>query len=392
MPTFLLIFFAIYGAMHSYFFWKVCVAFPGLGHFRFLLAGVLFLLLLTPMLAHFLDRWRCVTLTKGVGYVSYAWMVAIFWFCALGVVWEGWNLGVRLVAVAAPGARAGLLPPRLTLAVSGGLIAVAFCWGLAEASGVRLQNITVEVPSLPGEMKELRLVQIADLHLSTLTDADRVARVVKLIQEARPDILVSTGDLVDAPLRDIEQFAGLLRDIRPPLGKFAVFGNHEFYTGLEESLAFHQAAGFQLLRGQSVTIGGAVRIAGVDDQAGGHGEREGPTDEDAILPPKGQAPATVLLKHQPRVTESSLGRFQLQLSGHTHGGQIFPFHLVIGSLYRYYRGSYDLPEGSRLYVSRGTGTWGAPVRVLSPPEVTVITLRLAASQPAQTGRPRRAGP
>jgi predicted MPP superfamily phosphohydrolase len=117
-------------------------------------------------------------------------------------------------------------------------------------------------------------------------------------------------------------------------------------------------------------------LAGVDDpglaRAGGGAAR---LDENACLPPAGpRSEFVVLLKHQPRVAPGSLGRFDLQLSGHSHRGQIFPFVAVIASIYRHFSGLYELGDGSWLYVSRGTGTWGPPLRFLSPPEVAAVTL------------------
>ena len=99
----------------------------------------------------------------------------------------------------------------------------------------------------------------------------------------------------------------------------------------------------------------------------------GLTDEQAILPAEKTAP-TILLKHHPTVRESSLGRFDLQLSGHTHGGQLLPWHLVTRLAYRHYRGWYDLPGGAALYATTGSGTWGPPVRLMARPEVALITL------------------
>ncbi len=180
--------------------------------------------------------------------------------------------------------------------------------------------------------------------------------------------------------------AGMLADVQAPLGKFAVLGNHEFYAGLSQSLAFHAAAGFTMLRQEHVAVTPQLILAGVDDPAGTHLSGSQEPDESNALPALERRSATqaaaaadprpfvILLKHRPDVHPSSLGRFDLQLSGHTHGGQIFPFHIVHRLIYKYHPGLTDLGGGSKLYLSRGAGTWGPPMRLFAPPEVTIIKL------------------
>jgi predicted MPP superfamily phosphohydrolase len=165
--------------------------------------------------------------------------------------------------------------------------------------------------------------------------------------------------------------------INPPLGKFAVTGNHEFYAGLKESLAFLKDAGFTVLRGQAVTTG-PIRVAGVDFPAERYIDQPSYIDEQAALDMgDDEGLFTILLKHHPLIEESSLGRFQLQLSGHTHKGQIFPFNYPVRFRYRYIAGLYDLGQGSSVYTSRGTGTWGPPLRLFAPAEVTIFTIESA---------------
>lgn len=387
MWFFLLAFLAVYGSANGYLFWKVCTAFPKLGRFRILLAAFLGLMVVSPVLARFLDVWGYARPAATLGLAGYCWMAVTLWFIVLGVTTDLWNLAVRTVALAAPRARAVLLPPRPALTAIGGIIALALAWGAVEARSIRTDNVTVELAHLPPGSRPIKLVQISDLHLEAHTGERRLLKAVRLIRQANPDILVSTGDLVDPSLRNADSLARLLRQIDPPLGKFAVLGNHEFYAGLVGSLAFHEACGFRVLRGESVAAGQVLRIAGVDDPAGRRVGKACFTDEDAALPDRQENAATILLKHRPRVAEGSLGRFDLQLSGHAHGGQIFPWHIISALQYRFYRGLHALPGGSSIYVSRGTGTWGPPLRLLSRPEVTVISLQppRLPSPPAEQG-------
>ena len=198
--------------------------------------------------------------------------------------------------------------------------------------------------------------------------------MLKEVKAADPDILVSTGDLVDGQINDLPGLAELLREINPRYGKFAITGNHEFYAGLNHAMDFTERAGFTILRGEGITITGLINIVGVDDPAGKrYGLLKGVVEKELLsgLPPE---KFTLFLKHRPLLDRDALGLFDLQLSGHTHKGQIFPLSLVTRLSYPADSGSLVLLNKSHLYVSRGVGTWGPPIRFLAPPEVTVIEI------------------
>jgi hypothetical protein len=128
-----------------------------------------------------------------------------------------------------------------------------------------------------------------------------------------------------------------------------------------------------VLRGESVTVAGAINLAGVDDPAG-PGVGSSDTGEKRLLSSLPKEKFVLFLKHRPSVDRESLGLFDLQLSGHVHCGQIFPFRLITRLFYPYVAGFYPLPHGSSLYVNRGSGTWGPPIRFLAPPEVTIVDI------------------
>ena len=377
---FFVLFFGIYLAMNSYLLGKAWFAFPGLGRFRLIIAGFVLLMLAGPLLVNYLERRQLFRLAEGFGYVVYIWLAVMLWFTVLMMAADAWNLLVWGVGYTWPAARLAVVPAWTQFCAVGVIVAAATIAGLYEAQEIRLEEVRVHVRALPGGRDELRIVQLADLHLGEHVGQHRLDKIVALVREARPDILVSTGDLLDSPLEQAAPLAPSMAQLQAPLGKFAVFGNHEFYHGSEVSEAFHRLCGLDLLRQRSVAIGKELLIAGVDD-AGEHAF-DGPSfsDEDKVLPPASRGtsdvpgPVVVLLKHKPLIREKSLGRFDLQLSGHTHGGQIFPFNLVIQAVFGRYRGLYDLGQGSKLYVSKGAGTWGPPLRLFAQPEVTVIIL------------------
>jgi len=201
---------------------------------------------------------------------------------------------------------------------------------------------------------------------------------MRILEKVKPDLVVATGDLVDAQMDKLDNLATMLAALNPPMGKFAITGNHEFYAGIRQSGRFLKAAGFKLLRNEDLKLNGFLTIVGVDDPVGKRRYAENGMvgkKEKLLLADSDSERFTLLLKHRPTVDEESLGRFDLQLSGHTHGGQIFPFNLITRLFYPNQRGLHRLDKASVLYVSRGTGTWGPPMRFLSPPEVTLVELQ-----------------
>jgi predicted MPP superfamily phosphohydrolase len=198
--------------------------------------------------------------------------------------------------------------------------------------------------------------------------------ILAKVKEAKPDILVSTGDLVDAQINHLPGLQELLQDINAKYGKYAVTGNHEYYAGIEKSLEFTRRAGFIMLRGGSRDVGPIV-IAGVDDRTAVQVHEPKPVpDREALAGTDRTKKFVLFLKHQPVPDPDAIGLFDLMLSGHTHKGQIWPFTLLVRRTYPLTAGRYDVGKGSIVYTSRGSGTWGPPIRFLSPPEVTVIEL------------------
>jgi predicted MPP superfamily phosphohydrolase len=252
------------------------------------------------------------------------------------------------------------------------VIAVINIYGWFESGDIRVERIGLRTSKLPPLISSLRIVQISDIHFSTTNGLELARKVTKTVRELKPDILVSSGDLIDSGLNHKEEIEGLFAGIEAPYGKFAATGNHEFIAGIKETTEFTEKAGFKMLRNEVVEVGVFINIAAVDDPAAKtFGNSEGVAEStviDKLSPDK----LNIFLKHQPRIEKGSIGKFDIQLSGHAHKGQIFPFTLIVSLFYKYMDGFFELGNGSSLYVSRGTGTWGPPIRFLTFPEITVI--------------------
>jgi len=373
MIPFLLVYFGIYGSMHVYFFFKTMQAVQPQGWPLFFLVGFLLLMLNGPILVRILERNDQIMGATALAWVSYTWMAILLWFLSMGIIRDLWNMGVRTAALITPGSYRLIVPAKPAYMIILVLISAATVWGFFEARGLRTERITIKTPFLPPGTKPVKVAQISDVHLGIIEGQKRIDQIASILFEEKPDLLLCTGDLMDGAIPHLNHMSAYFAAINPPLGKFAVTGNHEFYAGLKESLAFLKEAGFTVLRGQAVTAG-PVRVAGVDFPAERHTGQLSYIDEQATLGMDDEGLFTILLKHQPFIEESSLGHFQLQLSGHTHKGQIFPFNYPVKFRYRYIAGLYDLGKGSSVYTSRGTGTWGPPLRLFAPAEVTIFTI------------------
>jgi len=372
---FLLSFFLIYGGFHLYFFLKIRAAFAPGGAAQILLVALLHLGLMAPVIVRLSERYGFEVLARLMAWTGYLWMAVILLFFSASLLLELYRLLVYLVGPVLRNDVGALLPSARTLFLIPALAALGMVfYGFFEARAIRSEPLVIHSAKIPKEAGRIRIVQISDVHVGVLIRGRYLAEILRRVREAAPDILVSTGDLVDGQGNDLSEAAAQFREIRPRYGKFAVTGNHEFYAGIDEAMEFTENAGFIPLRGKVATVAGAVDLVGVDDPGIHRSGFQGRPSDREVLAGASGGRFTILLKHQPLVEKESPGAFDLQLSGHTHKGQIFPFSLMTCLIFPFHAGNYRLASGALLHVSRGTGTWGPPVRFLSPPEITVIDL------------------
>jgi predicted MPP superfamily phosphohydrolase len=308
-------------------------------------------------------------------WVGYTWMGVAFLFFWIALALD--LIGTLL--------RLGGMDPGLSVRdeflLACALTAAVSVYGFVAARRLRIERVLLTSPKLAAGERPLKIALVSDVHLGALVGARRLRAMLAKLSALDPDVLISTGDLVDGQADRLNGLAPLLAAFRPRLGKFAVTGNHEYFVGLDKALDFHQRAGFTVLRGTAVDIATSVTLAGVDDPTGMSLGAPAHTDERALLLGRSRDRFTILLKHQPRLDPQVTAWFDLQLSGHVHRGQIFPFGLLARLSYPLATGLSRIAGGGWLYVSRGTGTWGPPLRVLAAPEITLIELQTEQTSP-----------
>lgn len=375
MILFLLTFFLLYGLLHLYIFLKIKAA------LAFGTVTIIFLLFFmaimvsAPVIVRVSERYGFELSARLISHIGYTWMGILFLFFSFSIVIDLYRFFVYASSLILQTNLSSLTPsPRFAFFIPLLVAAVIASYGYFEARSIRNETVIIKSPKIPKEIGTLSIAQISDVHLGLIVREERLKRILREVKRAEPDILVSTGDLVDGHIDNLMGLAELFQAINPKYGKFAVTGNHEFYAGLDKAMHFTEKAGFRVLRGEALNIAGIITIAGVDDPTGKRFGLFRGVSERALLSGLPREKFTLLLKHMPVVDENAPGLFDLQLSGHTHKGQIFPFSLITRLFFQTYAGLVQLPNNSRLYVNRGSGTWGPPIRFLSPPEVTVIEL------------------
>jgi predicted MPP superfamily phosphohydrolase len=269
------------------------------------------------------------------------------------------------------------------------LALAAIAWGLFEARRTaRVREVDVPIAGLPAALHGFTIVQISDVHVGPTVKRPYVRAIVDVVNRLNADAVAVTGDLVDGRVDDLRSEVQPLAELRARHGSFFVAGNHEYYSGAEEWSAHLRTLGLQVLTNEHVTIahdGARLVLAGVSDWSAHHFIPAHRSDPQAALAgAPADAALRVLLAHQPRSAPAAeQAGFDLQLSGHTHGGQFWPWNLFVPLQQPFTAGLHRF-QRLWVYTSRGTGYWGPPVRLGAPSEITRLRLVAASLRSGET--------
>jgi len=370
MVLFLGAFLLVMGGIHAFLYRGLVV---GLGITSpgalWALRALAVLLVVSYPLARWLDGFAPALVVRAAHMVADTWFGLMFQLFWIGLV--VWLVG-RLLRLVGYGPVPGGWGVALVAVLAVGLCVVAYFGARADA---RVREIEVPVKGFSEPLGALRIAVFADLHAGSLVDETEVTKRVEEVRRLGADLVLIPGDLVDEPPARLAWLVPALARLRAPLGVFACTGNHEYYAGVEASVALLERAGIRMLMNAAVDLPHGLRIAGIEDRAARLFGRTVPPPADVLGPEAATCP-TIFLNHTPlaSVTEAAVAAgADLVLSGHTHGGQIWPFSLLTDLVYRYDRGLFHVGDGLH-YTTCGLGWWGPPMRLGTVPEILLVRL------------------
>jgi predicted MPP superfamily phosphohydrolase len=322
----------------------------------------------------------------GLGFLSFVFTLLMsrdfIWLLWLGLQ-KGYFLSQGFLSAAGVKTQPGPSPGEFLLHISNlavlGVSVLLTSYGIYEARRKpRVVRITVPIHGLPSDFEGFKIVQITDIHAGLTVKRNWVETIVREVQVLRPDLIAFTGDLADGTVPHLAADVAPLGNLQAPYGKFFVTGNHEYYSGVEPWLAEVGRLGYEVLINDHRLIscnGSSLVLAGVTDSSGGQFLPGHRSDPQAAVRSAPAGRVKILLAHQPRTLyKTDPLDFDLIISGHTHGGQFFPWNYVASIGQPYISGLHN-HHGTWIYVSKGTGYWGPPVRLGARSEITVITLQ-----------------
>lgn len=331
-------------------------------HLLLMLRAGLLVLSISFLSSSLLVHWRGNILTRAFYYLSSIWLgLLLYLFLAAWLTWT--------ILLLAEIFSVDVSTPLLSGAVL--LLGVLFsAYGLVNAANPVLSRIEVTIPKLPETWKGRRAVQISDIHLGAINGERFLKRVVEKVNSVKPDIVFITGDLFDGIGDDLAGLCRPLSGLNAPLGVYFITGNHETYIGVDKAIAALSGLPVTVLRDRLIEIEG-VQILGIDYPA--PGEKK---DFDSILRKINRDKPSILLYHSPvHISKFIEHGVNLQFSGHTHRGQLWPLNHITRRVYRGYDWGLHREGSFSLYTSSGVGTWGPPMRTGNRPEIVVIEFR-----------------
>ncbi len=391
---FLIVVITILSLMYGYVGWRLIVPAAFSVSVNILLWGALLLFAALPFVAA-ITRFRGIDgiwlhIASWVGYFSFGFLTIVFAFILFKDLMFLLTVGAHKIFQFAQNlfgsgdmTTQAVDPERRKLllnSINVGILGVTGAmtgYGMYQAMRIPdIVDIDIPINNLPNDLEGFRIAQITDIHISSIIKRWFVQGVVEKVNELKPDLIALTGDLVDGSVRQLGNDVAPLADLNAPYGKYFITGNHEYYSGVGQWLTETARLGFDTLLNEHRVIergAGRMVLAGVTDFAGGQFSKDHKSDPHKAIAgaPDG---VKILLAHQPKsIYEAAKAGFDFVISGHTHGGQYFPYHFLVALVQPYVRGLHKY-KNTHIYVSKGTGHWGPQIRIGAKSEITVLRL------------------
>jgi len=377
-----LIFFSIvltiYGFLNYYIFRHAIHAFPSPSKYSGLFTTLFVFAVLSYPVGRILERVWQSWISDLFTWVGAFWLAAMLYFFLIVLVVDI----ISLIGWIIPSLPSFLIHPTaelkaIYLYTTIGIVGLVLILGHINALNPRIRTIDIDTGKKAVGMKEITIVMASDIHLGTIIGPRRVGKLVNTINSLKPDIVLLAGDVVDEDLKPVirQNLGESLRKISAPLGVYGIMGNHEYIGGAEAAAKYLSEHGITMLRDKVLNIKGMFYLAGREDRSSNSFAGRKRLTLDSLLSGLDRSRPIVLMDHQPfKLEEAEKQNVTLQLSGHTHNGQLWPLNYIIDAIYELGMG-YKKISDTHYYVSPGYGSWGPPVRTGHRPEIALIKLK-----------------
>jgi len=339
---------------------------------------VLFLILFLSFIAgRFLERAALSRFSSALVWIGSFWLGAMVYFCfillVIDIMWLMNSIVPLLPLFLIASGEAKEVTPMIVI----GFVILVVIAGYINALKPRVKTLDLTIPKNVNPTKALNIVVASDIHLGTLICKSRLERIVEKINSLNPDLVLLPGDVVDEDLGPVirENLGETLRKIKSKYGVITVTGNHEYIGGVEEACRYLTDHGITVLRDNSMKIDNGITIVGREDASIRQFAQKRRKSLEELMENADTSHPVILMDHQPfRLEEAEKNGVDLQLSGHTHHGQLWPFNFITKRVYELSWG-YKKKGNTHFYVSSGVGTWGPPIRTGNRPEIVNIRLK-----------------
>jgi len=369
--------FSVLTLIHFYIVRKGLSALPAVPEIRWAFGVVIAFVALSFIAGRMLERISISWFSSLLVWVGSFWFGAMVYLLLILLAWDGLHLVLSLV----PGGAVKMLDlvslPRWALPAGlAGIVAMLMILGYVNAMHPHVKELTIRIPKAGSGVSSLKVVMASDIHLGTIISHSRLKRIVDAVNSLEPDVILLPGDILDEDLGPVvrHNLGELLKTLRAKYGVYGATGNHEYIGGVEAACRYLQEHGIRMLRDSAITLPMGVTVVGREDRSIGQFSGKSRKSLAEIMKTVDPASPVILMDHQPAgLGEAAQAGIDLQISGHTHHGQLWPFNYIAQAVYECSWGYYQ-KGNTQYYVSCGVGTWGPPMRTGHRPEIVLMTL------------------
>ncbi len=372
-----LLLFSIYGLLNYYIFVRGTQVIPPGALWRRAYVSAFLALSLSFLAGRFLERVWMSPVSEALVWVGSFWFGAMVYLFLAVLVLDIVRLANAIQPFYPPWLQEHYQDTKQALALLVlGAVTVTMIVGTINASAPRVKNLSLKIPKKADGVRSLHIAVASDIHMGTIVGSRKIRRIVEMINALDADLVLLPGDILDEDPRAVirKNLGEALKNIRSRQGVVAITGNHEYIGGVDAACDYLANHGVTMLRDRVLRLNGGAYLVGREDRSADHtpGAKRRPLKE--LMTGVDRSYPVILLDHQPfRLEEGARNGADLQISGHTHHGQLWPFNYMTSAIYEVSWG-YKQVEQTHVYVSSGVGTWGPPMRIGNHPEILNITL------------------